>query len=139
MIRRTYQCRDCEREFTFECNADDPDPPCPNPDCDKVMEWTPKSFAIGGSVEGKAADFTYKALEQDYGLTNFKDNAKQGESGIIRNQEAKVQSEMVEREFREQIAQVSPEKMQQFWGQNVGPPTPGPQTPSLSMNSMTGQ
>jgi hypothetical protein len=131
MIRRTYQCPDCETEFVYECNSDDPDPPCPNPDCDQVLEWRPKSFAIGGSNESKAAAHTYNVLEQDYGLTDFKDNAQQGESGIVRRQETKAESELVEREFREQVAQLSPEKTAQFWGNSQGSPT--------SMTSMTGQ
>jgi len=131
MIRRTYACSDCEREFVFECSPDDPDPPCPNPDCDKVLDWRPVSFAIGGSNEGKAAALTYKALEQDYGLSNFRDNARAGDSGIVQRQETKVESEKVEREFHEQVAQMSPEKTAQFWGQNAGSAT--------GMASMTGQ
>lgn len=131
MIRRTYFCEDCEREFTFECSAFDPDPPCPNPDCNKILDWRPKSFAIGGSIEGKAVAHTQAILEQDYGLSNFKDNAQQGESGIVRRQETKVESEMVEREFREQVAQLSPEKTAQFWGGSSGAPT--------TITSMTGQ
>jgi hypothetical protein len=74
---------------------------------------------------------TYQALEQDYGLTNFKDNARTGESGIVRRQETKAESELVEREFRAQMAQMSPEKTAQFWGQDAGQPT--------SMQSVTGQ
>ena len=131
MIRRTYVCKDCEREFIFECSADDPDPPCPNPKCDQVLDWRPTSFAIGGSLEGKAAAYTYKALEQDYGLTNFRDNARAGDSGIISRPETRAAAETVEREFRAQVAQMSPEKTAQFWGQNSGQPT--------SMQSVTGQ
>jgi len=131
MIRRTYQCPDCEQFFTFECSPDDGDPDCPNPDCSKVLEWRPQKLTIGGSIESKAVDHTYNVLETDYGLTNFKDNAKQGESGIIRRQETKVETELVEREYREQIAQLSPEKTAQFWGQNQGQPT--------GLQSMTGQ
>ena len=109
MIRRTYFCDNCEREFVFECASDAPDPPCPNPDCDKVLDWRPTSFAIGGSTEGKAVAQTYKTLEEDYGLTNFRDNARAGDSGIIRRQETKVETDLVESEFREQQAQMSPE------------------------------
>lgn len=133
MIRRTYRCPQCDREFVFECNSNDPDPSCPNPDCDKVLEWRPQSFAIGGSTEGKAAAYTYKALEEDYGLSNFRDNAKPGESGIVARQETKVEAEKVEREFREQIAQTNnfQEAQKRFWGDNSGA--------SPNMNNVTGQ
>jgi hypothetical protein len=131
MIRRTYQCRDCEQVFTVECAPDDPDPMCPNPACDQVLDWRPQKLTIGGSIEGKAVAETYKTLEADYGLSNFRDNATAGESGIVRRQETRAESETVEREYREQVAQLSPEKTAQFWGQSVGQPT--------SMQSMTGQ
>jgi len=117
--------------FTIECGSDDPDPPCPNPDCDKVLEWRPQSFAIGGSHAGKAVDLTQSIMEQDYGLTNFKDNARTGDTAIIAHHETKVETEKVEREFREQMAAVKPEQVNQFWGANAGAPT--------ALTSMTGQ
>src|SRR5215469_8769090 len=123
MIRRTYQCNDCEQYFTIECAPEDPDPKCPNPACDQVLDWRPQKLTIGGSIEGKAVNETYKTLEQDYGLSNFKDNAQAGETGIIRRHETKAESELVEREFREQVAQMSPEKTAQFWGGAAGAPT----------------
>ena len=93
MIRRTYQCGDCEKIFVFECNADDGDPPCPNPDCDKVLDWRPQSFAIGGSNEGKAVAIAQDIMEMDYGLSDFKDNNKPGESvSEVRIPEAKESS-----------------------------------------------
>ncbi len=133
MIRRTYACPDCETVFAVECNSDDPDPPCPNPDCDKVLEWRPTSFAIGGSIEGKAVAHTQQILEQDYGLTNYKDNAQPGESGIVRRHETKVETELVEQEVREQMRAIEadPQKTAQFWGGSAGQAT--------TMQSMTGQ
>lgn len=133
MIRRTYQCAECEKVFTFECNADDGDPVCPNPDCDKVLEWRPVSFAIGGSNEGKAVNYAQKIMEQDYGLTNFKDNTREGDNSIIMRQETKAETELVEREVREQMRAIEadPAKSQQFWGGNAGNPAP--------LTSMTGQ
>lgn len=133
MIRRTYQCPDCERVFAYECNSDDPDPPCPNPDCDKVLEWRPVSFAIGGSNEGKAVKIAQKIMEQDYGMTNFRDNSREGDNSIIMRQETRAETELVEREVREQMRAIEadPAKSQQFWGGNAGNPTP--------LTSVTGQ
>ena len=132
MIRRTYECVDCETRFEVECNSDDPDPACPNPDCNRILDWRPGGFAIGGSDTAKAANLTQKILEEDYGLSNFKDNAKEGETGIVRRQETKVETELVTRELVQMTEQAksNPELARSFWGGNAGPPT--------TMQSMTG-
>ena len=81
MIRRTYECNDCQAMFEVDCNSNDPDPECPA--CNMVLEWRPKGFAIGGSIEGKAVKYAQDVMENDYGLTNFKDNNRQGDVGFI--------------------------------------------------------
>jgi len=131
MIRRTYQCPNCENVFSIECASDAPDPECPNPDCNKVLEWRPQSFAIGGSNASKAVGITQQIMEQDYGLTNFKDNARAGDIAIVPHHETKVEAEKVEREFREQMAQVDKQQVAQFWGANAGQAT--------TLGSVTGQ
>lgn len=132
MIRRTYACIDCEQQFTVECNSDDPDPVCPNPDCNKVLDWRPQSFAIGGSNVGKAAKITQQIMEEDYGLSNFKDNAREGENAIVPHHETRAETELVNQTMSEMQRQTAgdPAKAQAFWGGNVGPPT--------TMQSMTG-
>ncbi len=133
MIRRTYSCTNCDQVFTFECNANDGDPVCPNPDCDKVLDWRPQKLTIGGSIEGKAAAETYRTLETDYGLSNFKDNAKQGESGIVKHTETKVETEKVNQVMSEIMQQTAgaEQSRKAFWGDNAGPAT--------NMSSVTGQ
>jgi len=133
MIRRTYQCNNCEQYFSWTGESADPDPACPNPACDAVLEWRPQSIAIGGSHASKAADLTQKIMEEDYGFSNFRDNAKPGENAIIPHHETKVETEMVTRELIEQnrALQGDPAKMAQFWGGNAGQ--------SSQMSSMTGQ
>lgn len=78
-------------------------------------------------------DYTQSVLENDYGLSNFRDNTREGDNSIIQRQETKVEAEKVEREVREQMAavQADPEKVNQFWGNNAGGAT--------TMQSMTGQ
>jgi len=44
-----------------------------------IMEWRPKSFAIG-TVKSKAVDLTQSIIEQDFGLSNLKDNVREGEA-----------------------------------------------------------
>jgi hypothetical protein len=130
MVWRTYECLDCEQMFEVQCAMDASDPDCPN--CTKVLEWKPKSFAVGGSNESKAVDFTQKVMEQDYGLTNYRDNAKEGESGIVHRHETTVEREMVEREVRTMIEQTKENKVtNDFWGNNHGQ--------ASQLNSVTGQ
>lgn len=77
MIVRTYQCLDCGD--TFEVSLDSgnaADPPCPY--CEKVLEWRPGMFSIG-THKGKAVDVAQQVLEQDYGLTNFRDGSREGD------------------------------------------------------------
>ena len=40
---------------------------------------TPHTINIGGSVQSKAVDATYKIVEQDFGFTNMKDNMREGD------------------------------------------------------------
>ena len=81
-IIRTYACGDCEAIFEMWCeSSDELDPPCPN--CEKELKWQPKGFAIGGSNQSKAVKVAQDMLENDYGLTNYKDNNKPGDVGYI--------------------------------------------------------
>jgi hypothetical protein len=76
---------------------------------------------------------TQQILEQDYGLTNFKDNAVEGETSIIRRQETKVETELVNQvasEIQQQIPPSDP-RISNFWGNNAGAAT--------SLQSVTGQ
>lgn len=119
MIYRTYGCDDCGATFEVAHeSSNDPYPDCPN--CSKVLEWRPKSFAIGGSSQSKAVDLTQKIMEQDYGLTNFKDNNKEGDVGYIapRKTTAEVDVQMQRdseagREVVKRLAEVQPQHKQQ--------------------------
>lgn len=130
MIIRTYQCVDCEAYFEVECSSNDPDPPCPA--CEKILEWKPVRFAIGGSQEGKAVALAQEIMEQDYGLTNFKDNNKEGDVGYIdptrktaAERDAQLQREAeAGREFQKRLTDnATPEQKKQvdtfFSGQSL--------------------
>ena len=81
MITRTYQCVDCDQYFEVDHESgEEPEPPCPH--CDVVLEWRPKSFAIGTN-KGRAVDIAQKIIEQDYGITNMKDSTREGETVLI--------------------------------------------------------
>ena len=131
MVWRTFECMDCDTMFEVEQGMDDDVPDCPN--CSKVLEWRPQKFNIGGSIEGKAVNHAQKIMEEDYGLSNFKDNVRPGETGVIMPSTNTAEQEQVTRETKQYVEQVAanPDKMQQFWGQNQGAPT--------QMGGVTGQ
>ena len=129
MIRRTYECEDCKTVYEVDCSPDDPDFPCP--ECSIVMQWRPQRLNIGGSNESKAVNYAQKVMEEDYGLTNYKDNAVAGESGAIMPSQTTVEREKMEREAREMVAQTTSDNVKSFWGGNQGA------TPQV--NSVTGQ
>jgi len=132
MIYKTYACSDCETVFeVHHDSSDEPIPDCPT--CSKVLEWRPKSFNITGA-KAKAIDLTQDILEKDFGLSDFKDNNREGDVGIVRRKETAQETELVEREVRAMVEQTTasnPDMASQFWGQNAGP--------STNMQSMTGQ
>jgi hypothetical protein len=77
MIIRTYRCDDCEQEFEVHCESSDGDPDCPT--CAKVLDWQPGMFSITGH-KSRAIDVTQKIIEEDFGLSNLKDNTREGEA-----------------------------------------------------------
>lgn len=78
MIIRTYRCNDCSEVFdvSFE-SGDMPDPDCPF--CKIELQWLPRSFHISTN-KSKAVDIAQKSIEADFGLTDFNDRTKEGET-----------------------------------------------------------
>lgn len=76
-IVRTYKCNDCGDlfEIVLESGSDD-DPPCPY--CAKTLDWRPGMFAIKTN-KSRALDLTQEIVENDYGLSNLKDNLREGD------------------------------------------------------------
>lgn len=104
MIIRTYRCNDCDEVFEVTCESSDGDPPCPY--CEKVLNWQPKSFAIG-TTKGKAIDVTQQIMEEDYGLTDFNDNMREGDIAAktpVRTREEREAIEQMERDAKELAA-----------------------------------
>src|SRR5215831_16240615 len=115
MIIRTYKCDDCGVVFEvdiFDINA--ADPPCPQ--CEQVLDWVPGMFAIGTN-KGKAVDVTQKILEEDYGLTNFNDNSREGDIAAKLPVETRADREQKEQMTRE----VEEMRVQHLKGQAADP------------------
>jgi hypothetical protein len=130
MIYRTYACDDCDTVWEYHHDSgDEPAPDCPT--CSKVLQWQPKSFAIGGSNEGKAVKMAQTIMEEDFGLTNFKDNNKEGDVGVVMPSYTTSENEQLQREVKQFVEQKAPEQVNAFWGSNAGQPT--------TLGSVTGQ
>lgn len=82
MIYRTYKCDGCDQMFEV-CHesGSEPSPDCPV--CSKVLEWRPTKVSIGGSLEGRSVKLAQDILENDFQLSNYKDNNRDGDVGYI--------------------------------------------------------
>jgi putative FmdB family regulatory protein len=69
---RTYGCPDCGNVMDVVLTVaewETPPPDCPV--CTAQTEQHFKPFAVGGSVQGRAAAIAQDIAEKDFGLTNF--------------------------------------------------------------------
>ena len=96
--RAKFRCAECGHTWTGKWHKAPPkaDEPCPNPSCAQVRQLKQANLEIanlkrmiaegrppahvGSNNQVKAVDFTAEAVMQDYGLTDLKDNIRQGES-----------------------------------------------------------
>lgn len=82
-VIRKCRCLSCGQRFSRTMDDAQPLPDCPScgtpepPDQDRVS-----SPAIIGS-KSKAMDQAYKIAEQDFGMTNMRDNLREGDSAYI--------------------------------------------------------
>lgn len=107
MIIRTYRCNECDEIFEVTCESSDGDPDCPY--CKQVLAWQPMRFAIG-TTKGKAMDVTQKIMEEDYGMTDFNDNMREGDIAAkapVRSREEREAIEQMERDAKELAASAS--------------------------------
>lgn len=76
-IYGTYHCDDCEIQFKGWRESDGPYPDCPQ--CNAKGGWAPQSPNIIG-VKAKAIDIAQKVAEENFGLTDMRDNTRQGDT-----------------------------------------------------------
>lgn len=121
MIIRTYNCEVCGELFEVQCESTDGDPECPY--CrDVVLQWRPGMFAIGTN-KGKAVDVTQKILEEDFGLSDFKDGSREGDvvaKTPVPSTQAKEAAMQVQFEIAQQTGVTMTDQQKQqaaaFWG-----------------------
>jgi hypothetical protein len=83
--RISLRCTDCGHKWRRTVtDPDEPDPPCPH--CAKATTnigldvAAGKVPAIGGNIAVKAMDFTLETVSQEYGLTDLRTDAREGET-----------------------------------------------------------
>lgn len=128
MIVRTYECTDCNTIFEVSHDSgNDPIPDCPI--CSRVLEWKPQGFAITTN-KSKAIDYTQKVVEEDFGLTNMRDNTREGDVAFIAPRKTAAELDAIGqreseagREVVKRMTEISPEHKKQvdnfFGGQAV--------------------
>ena len=128
MIIRTYACEDCDAMFEVTHDrGDEPIPDCPR--CSVVLEWRPRPFNIT-THKAKSIDMAQTIMEEDYGLSNFKDNNREGDVGAImptENTQDREKRMQMEHEIADMASQVKTpvneaqaQAVQAFWGGPAG-------------------
>lgn len=104
-IRRRYHCDVCDHTFDMRHDREDePMPDCPN--CVKLgqeaaaVTWVPPLVAIG-TTKGKAIDLAYDIAENDYGMTDMKDNQQIGDIAYVGP--PPIQTAQAEAEIRQMV------------------------------------
>ena len=130
-VTRRYLCDDCGHEFTkFHMNREEPVPECER--CAAATKNIPGMFAITG-IKSKAIDYTHAMMEQDYGMTNMRDNAKEGEAYALppapvqtaeREQLTRAIMETVQGEASPEVRADLAENVNEFWKTGKTPQHP---------------
>lgn len=86
-----YECRDCGHRFRRTHNWGDPDPDCPR--CGFIPAPVPQRIAAPAIIgtKARAVDIAQQIAEQDYGLTNMRDNLREGDTPFIEPPAPKVE------------------------------------------------
>jgi hypothetical protein len=88
----TCRCTVCGVKWVRRTkNPDSPDPACPNLACGEVpvpigmdLSSNRAPATIGGNLRVQAIDETANIVMQDYGMTNMRDDVREGESATPR-------------------------------------------------------
>lgn len=145
-VIRTYECLDCLTVFEVTLDSgNDGDPDCPN--CNRVLEWRPGMFSIATN-KSKAMNVTQQIMEEDYGLTNWKDGNREGDVAAIIPSETRAQRDARERATAAvdmELAKAKPalndaqaEAIKGFWGAGTPAAPPAINPASLLAGAKSG-
>jgi hypothetical protein len=127
-IYGTYHCDDCDTTFKGWRETDGPYPDCPK--CGGEGGWAAQAPAIGTN-KGKAIDMTYKMAEETYGVTDLKDNLRQGDVAAMPPSPIQTaEADAITREMlgasggTPEVAEHLKSYVQNFFGATQGPHAP---------------
>lgn len=80
---RVFRCPDCNHKWKAESKLGFPEPDCPQ--CGFHPDPLPDRVCAPAIVgtRSKAVDQAWSIAQEDFGLTNMRDNTKEGETSII--------------------------------------------------------
>lgn len=117
-VTRRYLCDSCNYEWTsLHLSREEPYPDCPS--CATAEPASiPTSFSITG-IKSKAIDYTQRMAEEDYGLTNFRDNMREGDVAAmapppVQEREAQALT-MAMKEMSPDLSDAQAEQVRDFW------------------------
>ena len=141
-VTRTYLCDDCGYRFTqFHMNRDEPAPECPA--CYAATHSIPGGFNIT-THKAKAVDLAQKIAEEDYGMTNMRDNSREGDvAALPPSQVQSAEAETLTRQMmaaQPQINEHQADLVNSFWKNSMsGAAIPGAGDPSLTREQQRDQ
>lgn len=106
LYRRRYHCDVCDHTFDMRhASLEEPMPDCPK--CVELGKAAAGSAAVGwipphpaiGTFKGKSIDLAQKIAEEDYGMTNMRDNQRPGDTAFL--PDAPMQTAEAEKRLRE--------------------------------------
>lgn len=134
-VTRTYLCDDCSYRFTqLHMSRDEAAPDCPS--CYAATHSVPGGFNITGN-KSKAMDMVQKIAEEDYGLTNMRDGARDGEVAAMGPSHVQsAEAEQLTRQMMDATPQMAPhqaEAVNAFWKNSMsGSPSQAPAGPQMT-------
>lgn len=133
----TYGCDACGHRFKHkQATMSEPVPACPACLAPPVDDSAERDARIAGMIEmgkppgmksarARAVEHTQKIMEEDYGYTNFRDNAREGENAVIPQRAMSTQETeqlgQVLAEYRDQTADAPKAPEQSAVTQHISP------------------
>ena len=81
-VRRTYRCDDCAYQWrvVYPDGAPTGAPECPK--CEAASQYVPPLPGVL-TTKSQAIDYAHKMAEEDFGLTNMRDNQREGDVAVM--------------------------------------------------------
>ena len=134
LVARTYRCAVCKTTVTLRQESAEGAPDCPT--CHGDTDWQPGGFTITGA-KSQAVDIAQRVVEKQFGLTDLKDNTREGEAAF---KPTVQQSKMIDNYWADQSAQIGENRipMQTLLAGAKSGPSAGPDPVTLLHRAQNG-